>query len=51
MQLPKVLAVTGIGGYMELTVDELIELINNQKEDFIIELVFSEEAGDGEESV
>ncbi len=36
---------------MELTVDELIELINNQKEDFIIELVFSEEADDGEKSV
>ena len=36
---------------MELTVDELIELINNQKEDLIIELVFSEEADDGEESV
>ena len=36
---------------MELTVDELIELINNQQEDLIIELVFSEEADDGEESV
>lgn len=44
-------AATGIGAYMELTVDELVELINNQEEDFIIELVFSEEAGDGEESV
>lgn len=51
MQFPKAGTATGIGGYMELTVDELVELINNQEEDFIIELVFSEEADDGEESV
>ena len=36
------------GEYMELTIDELVELINSQEGEFIIEVVIGEEGADEE---
>ena len=35
---------------MELTIEELVALINSQKEDFLITVQYGEEAGDGRNS-
>lgn len=36
------------GEYMELTIDELVELINSQEGEFIIEVAIGEDGADEE---